>query len=175
MSRGLGDVYKRQASAGAQSDAEIISTLEADATAYGLRGTENTEETITVSGNPYAKVSAEADVIGGEDSELILGNITAESIGIENADITTNGNSNTIGAEVSSSISASNLGSNVGGAEEMREVSATAVAVEDTNIRSNDQDGSTIRGNADLNVQLDGWNNIETCLLYTSPSPRDTG
>ena len=44
----------------------------------------------------------------------------------------------------------------------MREVSATAVAVEDTNIRSNDQDGSTIRGNADLNVQLDGWDNIET-------------
>ena len=160
---GKGDInIDVDASAGAQSDAEIISTLEADATAYGLRGTENTEETITVSGNPYAKVSAEADVIGGEDSELILGNITAESIGIENADITTNGNSNTIGAEVSSSISASNLGSNVGGAEEMREVSATAVAVEDTNIRSNDQDGSTIRGNADLNVQLDGWNNIET-------------
>ena len=59
-------------------------------------------------------MSAEADVIGGENSELILGNITAESVGIENADITTNGNSNTIGAEVSSSISASNLGSNVG-------------------------------------------------------------
>ena len=44
----------------------------------------------------------------------------------------------------------------------MREVSATAVAVEDTNIRSNDQDGSTIRGNADLSVQLDGWDNIDT-------------
>ena len=47
----------------------------------------------------------------------------------------------------------------------MREVSATAVAVEDTNIRSNDQDGSTIRGNADLNVQLDGWDNIDTKRL----------
>lgn len=160
---GKGDInIDVDASAGAQSDAEIISTLEADATAYGLRGTEITEETIKVSGNPYAKVSAEADVIGGENSELILGNITAESVGIENADITANGDSNTIGAEVSSRISASNLGSNVGGADEMREVSATAVAVEDTNIRSNDQDGSTIRGNADLNVQLDGWDNIET-------------
>ena len=160
---GKGDIdIEIDASAEAQSDAGIISTIEADATAYGLQGTEFADQAITVSGNPYAKVSAEADVIGGENSELILGNIKAESVGIENADITTNGNSNTIGAEVSSSISASNLGSNVGGADEMREVSATAVAVEDTNIRSNDQDGSTIRGNADLNVQLDGWDNIET-------------
>ena len=162
---GKGDInIDVDASAGAQSDAEIISTLEADATAYGLRGTEITEETITVSGNPYAKVSAEADVIGGENSELILGNITAESVGIENADITTNGIANNW-SRSQFSISASNLGSNVGGADEMREVSATAVAVEDTNIRSNDQDGSTIRGNADLNVQLDGWDNIDTKRL----------
>ena len=140
---GKGDIdIEIDASAEAQSDAGIISTIEADATAYGLQGTEFADQAITVSGNPYAKVSAEADVIGGENSELILGNIKAESVGIENADITTNGNSNTIGAEVSSSISASNLGSNVGGADEMREVSATAVAVEDTNIRSNDQDGA---------------------------------
>ena len=160
---GKGDIdIEIDASAEAQSDAGIISTIEADATAYGLQGTEFADQAITVSGNPYAKVSAEADVFGGGNSELILGNITAESVGIENADITTNGDSNTIGAEVSSSISASNLGSNVSGADDMREVSATAVAVEDTNIRSNDQDGSTIRGNADLSVQLDGWDNIDT-------------
>ena len=159
---GKGDIdIEIDASAEAQSDAEFISTIEADSTAYGIQGTEFADK-ITISGNPYAKVSAETDVVGGGNSELILGNITAESVGIENADITTNGDSNTIGAEVSSSISASNLGSNVSGADDMREVSATAVAVEDTNIRSNDQDGSTIRGNADLSVQLDGWDNIDT-------------
>lgn len=150
------------ASAGAQSDADIISSIEAGATAYGLKGTEIAGKEITVSGNPYAKISAEADVVGDDNSEIILGNITAESVGIENAQITTNGTNNTIGAEVNSSISASNLGSNVGGSDELREISATAIAIEDTNVRSNDHGGSTIRGTADLNVQLDGWEDMET-------------
>ena len=160
---GEGDIALNiDATAEAQSNAEIISTIEADATAYGLQGTDNATEAITVSGNPYANVSAEANVIGDNNAEMVLGNITAESVGIENANITSNGTNNTIGAEADASISATDLGSNVSGADDLREVTASAIAIEDTNVRSNDQQGSTIRGNADLSVDLEGWEGMES-------------
>ena len=150
------------ASARAQSDADVQSMIEADATAYGVGGTGKSTEAITIEGNPYANVTAEANVSGNNKAEIILGDIAAKAIGIENAEITSNGTSNTIGATVNTSITGTGLGSQVSGDREAREVRASAIAIDQTTVQSIDHEGSTILGNANLNTKFDDWKNMST-------------
>ena len=65
-------------------------------------------------------MTAEANVSGNNKAEIILGDIAAKAIGIENAEIASNGTSNTGGATVNASITEHRVGSQVSGDREAR-------------------------------------------------------
>jgi VCBS repeat-containing protein len=145
------------ANAQAYSDAELVSQLQADARAYGLQGTGDDDHTITVVGNPFAEVAAKSLLVGNDNDETLVGGLNAEAVGIQNAEITSIGDSNLIGGNVSASIGAQRLGNNISSDPYTITIGASAIGVDDVLVRSNGHNNTNVTGKSTLTVDLSGW------------------
>jgi Ca2+-binding RTX toxin-like protein len=150
------------ANAEAYSDAELVSQLQADARAYGLQGTGDDEHTITVVGNPFAEVAAKSLLVGNDNDETLVGGLNAEAVGIQNAEITSIGDSNLIGGNVTASIGAQRLGNNVSSDPYTITIGASAIGVDDVLVRSNGNTNTTVIGKSTLTVDLSGWEGFQS-------------
>jgi VCBS repeat-containing protein len=150
------------ANAEAYSDAELVSQLQADARAYGLQGTGDDDHTITVVGNPFAEVAAKSLLVGNDNDETLVGGLNAEAVGIQHAEITSIGDSNLIGGNVSASIGAQRLGNNVSSDPYTITIGASAIGVDDVLVRSNGQTNTNVIGKSSLTVDLSGWEGFQS-------------
>ena len=149
------------ANAEAYSDADLVSQLQADARAYGLQGTGDADHGITVVGNPFAEVAAKSLLVGNNNDETLVGGLNAEAVGIQNAEITSIGDRNLIGGNVSASIGAQNLGDNITSDPYTITIGASAIGVDDVLVRSNGRSNTNVIGNSTLTVDLSGWDGFQ--------------
>lgn len=149
------------ANAEAYSDAELISQLQAEARAYGLQGTGDDEHMLTVVGNPFAEVAARSLLVGNDNDETLVGGLNAEAVGLQHAEITSVGPSNRIGASVSASIGARNLGDNISSDPYTITIGASAIGVDDVLVRSNGHANTNLQGVSTLHVDLSGWDGFD--------------
>jgi len=145
------------ANAEAYSDADLVSQIQADAHAYGLQGTGDAAHTITVVGNPFADVAAKSLLVGNNNDETLVGGLNAEAVGIQHAEITSIGERNLIGGNVSASIGAQHLGDHITSDPYTITIGASAIGVDDVLVRSNGHTNTNVTGNSTLTVDLSGW------------------
>ena len=145
------------ANAEAYSDADLVSQIQAEARAYGLQGTGDDDHYITVVGNPFAEVAAKSLLVGSDNDETLVGGLNAEAVGIQHAEITSIGENNLIGGNVSASIGAQGLGDNVSSDPYTITIGASAIGVDDVLVRSNGRANTNVTGNSTLTVDLSGW------------------
>jgi VCBS repeat-containing protein len=145
------------ANAEAYSDADLVSQIQAEARAYGLQGTGDDDHYVTVVGNPFAEVAAKSLLVGSDNDETLVGGLNAEAVGIQHAEITSIGENNLIGGNVSASIGAQGLGDNVSSDQYTITIGASAIGVDDVLVRSNGRANTNVTGNSTLTVDLSGW------------------
>ena len=164
------------ANAEAYSDADLVSQIQADARAYGLQGTGDDDHYVTVVGNPFAEVAAKSLLVGHDNDETLVGGLNAEAVGVQHAEITSQGKSNLIGGNVTASIGAENLGSNISSDPYTITIGASAIGVDDVLVRSNGQSNTNVLANSTLNVDLSGWDNFQGDAIdqLTSVGIRDS-
>jgi len=149
------------ANAEAYSDAELVSQLQADARAYGLQGTGDDEHVLTVVANPFAEVAARSLLVGNDNEETLVGGLNAEAVGIQHADITSLGSSNSIGGSAVASIGAQNLGDNISSDPYTITIGASAIGVDDVLVRSNGRTNTNVLGASNVQVDLSGWDGFD--------------
>lgn len=149
------------ANAEAYSDAELVSQLQADARAYGLQGTGDDDHVLTVVANPFAEVAARSLLVGNDNEETLVGGLNAEAVGIQHADITSLGSSNSIGGSAVASIGAQNLGDNISSDPYTITIGASAIGVDDVLVRSNGRTNTNVLGASNVQVDLSGWDGFD--------------
>jgi hypothetical protein len=98
-------------------------------------------------------VAAKSLLVGNNNDETLVGGLNAEAVGIQNAEITSIGDRNLIGGNVSASIGAQNLGDNITSDPYTITIGASAIGVDDVLVRSNGR-ANTFYGDGVLSPEL---------------------
>lgn len=149
------------ANAEAMADGEVVIELKADADAYGVQGTDNNRNYVSIIGNPFAEVAAKSLLVGNDNDETQVGGLSANAIGLQHLAVSSVGDTNKIGATVEASIGAKDLGSNVSSDVYSITIGASAIGVDDVLVRSNANNQVNMKGAAALKVDLSGWDDFD--------------